>query len=112
MGLYIVPFMLTSSGHASPGRVRSLLEWFESVEIWAEKGAFDRQSPTLVCYHPHGIFTLGMFSLLLSGKALFPDGVVALGAPYIKFFSPLFQCLLNSTATAPVRFESVSRQSI
>eukprot|EP00929_Paragymnodinium_shiwhaense_P010302 TRINITY_DN114895_c0_g1_i1.p1 TRINITY_DN114895_c0_g1~~TRINITY_DN114895_c0_g1_i1.p1 ORF type:complete len:426 (-),score=63.68 TRINITY_DN114895_c0_g1_i1:186-1463(-) len=115
VGSYALPSFLPCKSLDPNGTVVGLLlSWFDSVEIWADKRALERPKtqPTMLFYHPHGVFCVGMSALFHAGEKLFPDGVVCLSAPYVKSCAPILQLLSRFLFPVPVRMESVSRQSI
>ena len=56
-----------------------------------------------------GVFTVGATALLLGGKDLFPNGLVAMGSEYISYFGPLLTQLIKSNCPPQLRFQGVSR---
>jgi len=116
VGLYVSP-SVTGGLHVVDSRgamTRCILSWFDSVELWAAEGSLQRprSQPTLLCYHPHGIFSVGACALALGGPGLFPDGLSVFTAPYIKHFAPLMHACAHFMLPMRIKFESVSKANM
>lgn len=63
---------------------------FEDYRSFVLNGRFNNP-PTLMCYHPHGIISLGIFHL-----SSLPEmkGYRIMGAPVLKYFCPLFRLVI------------------
>eukprot|EP00927_Polykrikos_kofoidii_P059328 TRINITY_DN54508_c0_g1_i1.p1 TRINITY_DN54508_c0_g1~~TRINITY_DN54508_c0_g1_i1.p1 ORF type:complete len:497 (-),score=55.78 TRINITY_DN54508_c0_g1_i1:111-1601(-) len=91
-----------------------LLNWFSSAEVWADQAALSRtaEEPTMFCYHPHGVFSVGLGALVGAGRSVIPEDLVVFSAPFIKFCGPLLQVFARISFGPSVRIESAGKDSL